>query len=598
MSYRNWMKKWQVVIFWAIAASFVVGIGWWSAAFYIRNRRARNIENTNPNYLAEYSVAYLVKNASGTKISTSTFLPGMSEVLVLQDVDRNVGTIEPTKMWIEQDDFQKLYPSVKMYYESVYLKRTVDPVFEDYLLRAETIAYMGFTRMLQDYQSIEPVPSSTPSTNDVYEYFDKNASELAPMFSEYHIKAVTLDSTQLVEFQKDLLSFGFDEAASAVGQEPFDLGSMKGEQLLSMGIDKKVVKEMYEVGKNSVVGPQPFGRGWLFVEVLDSTPVKNASDLTSDEINKIRSRIVSERIRAYVKKVKDYYQKRGEAIVINDDNLRLWYDYYRYLPKNELVNLVKLGDKIKGYVVKSDGEINVDSLSTMQALYVLILEREKLFLQDMEDLLESNATSTDLELYKKAFGDLKKEDIKKKIAEIDDLRKKIVSNLYYSGYKVYGVLQRMVEIFGEPKYRLELAEISMEGKKEIAQRLKLMYGMNVQKMANNFMPELQTFFSLMNASDTSISTDLKLRAMEDSYDLLKFLGAYQVASSVLNEIKQASPSYKGWNFQNMFSELEKLMKPATSATNETSASTPTLSPSTPATNSSSNTTPLSTQATE
>jgi len=581
VSYRNWMKKWQVVIFWAIAAAFVVGIGWWSAAFYIRSRSARKTVNTNPNYLAEYSVAYLVKDASGTKISTSTFLPGMSEILVLQDVDRNVGTIEPTKMWIEQDDFQKLYPSVKMYYESVYLRRTMDPVFEDYLLRAETVAYMGFTRMLQDYQTIEPIPSSTPSTDEVYEYFDKNASELAPMFSEYHIKAVTLDSTQLIEFQKELLSLGFDEAASAVGQEPFDLGSMKGEQLLSMGIDERMVKEMYESGNNSVVGPQPFGKGWLFVEVLESTPVKSASSLTDDEINKIRNRIVSEKVQAYIERMKDYYQKRGEAIVINDENLRLWYDYYRYLPKNELVNLVKLGDEIKKYVIKSDGEVNVNSLSTMQALYVLILEREKIFLQDMKELLKENPSSEDLAIYKKAFGDLKEEDIEKKISEIDDLRKKIVSNLYYSGYKVYGVLQRMVQIFDDPKYRLELAEVSMEGKKEIAQRLKLMYGMNIQSMANSFMPELQVFFSIMNASDTSISTDLKLKAMEDSYDLLKFLGVYQVASNVLNEIRQASPSYKGWNFDEMFSELEKLMKPATPATSEATEST--LSPSTSAT---------------
>ncbi len=585
MSYRNWMKKWQAVIFWAIAAAFVVGIGWWSAAFYIRNRRSSsNSQSTNLNYLAEYATAYLVKDATETEMSSSTFFPGMSEILILQDVDKDIGTIEPTSMWIEQDDFQKVYPSVKVYYESVYLKRTTDPVFEDYLLRAETIAYMGFTRMLQDYQSVEPIPSSTPSTDDVYEYFDKNASELAPMFSEYHVKAVTLNSTQLVPFQRYLLSEGFDEAASAVGQQVFDLGTMEGESMLSMGIDKRMIKEMYEIGKSGVVGPQPFGNNWLFLEVLESTPVKNASDLTESQINKIRGEVVRDRINTYLNGMKDYYEKRGEAVVINDDNLRLWYDYYRYISKDKLPELVKLGEEIKPYVVKSDGEVNVNALSTTQALYVLILEREKVFLQDMRNLLSESSTSTDLQMYREAFGNLKVSDIEKKIAEIDNLRKKIISNLYYSGYKVYGVLQRMVEIFGDPKYKLELAEVSSEGKKEVAQRLKMMYGMDVQKMANSFMPEIQTFFGIMNSTDTSISTSMKLKAMEDSYDLLKFLGVYQVASSVLSEIRQASPSYKGWNFNKMFSELDQLMKPSTPATNESATSTPsTLSPSTPST---------------
>jgi hypothetical protein len=580
VSYRKWMKKWQVVIFWAIAAAFVVGIGWWSAAFYIRSKSSSSEANTpDLDYLARYSVAYLVKGATDTSISSLTFLRNMSIILALEDVDYGVGTIEPTSMWIETADFEKVYPSVKMYYENAYLSRTLDPVFEDYQLRAETVAYMGFMNMLRDYQSVEPVPSSTPSTDEVIEYFNENATSLAPMYSEYHLKVVTLDSTQLIDFQKDLLTLGFEEAASKVGQEAYDLGNMTGEQALNLGIDEKVVKEMYEVGESGVVGPQPYGSGWIFVEVVESTPIRNANDLTGDQIDSLRNKIVVQRIDDYLDRMKMYYEKRGEAIVINDDVLRFWYEFYRSQGLNDIEDLLKLDEKVKKYVLKNGGEVNVESLSTLQALYVLILETEKSWLTNMKSMIQGKVKSEELDTLKKAFGDLTLDEIDRKVEKIDEIRKKIVSNLYYEGYKVYGVLLRMTEFFDDPKYKLELAEVSAEGKKEIATRVSAMYGVNIQQIMNNFMPEIQTFFGV---SQTSESTPLKLRAMEDAYDLLKFLGIYEAASSTLSDIKQASPTYKGWNFDEKFKELEELIKPATPTTSE-KESTPSITlPSTEA----------------
>ena len=135
----------------------------------------------------------------------------------------------------------------------------------------------------------------------------------------------------------------------------------------------------------------------------------------------------------------------------------------------------------------------------------------------------------------------------------------------------------MVEIFGEDKYRLELAEVSTEGKREIATRLMYMYGVKPQRLLNNFMPEIQTFYGIIHSD---AATPLRLKAMEDAYELLKFLGLYEAASSTLNDLKEASPSYKGWNFDEKFEELEKLIeeasKEATSTeSTPTSISTPT-----------------------
>ncbi len=575
MSYRKWMKKWQVVIFWAVAAAFVVGIGWWSAAYYVRAKSARS-SATKPDleYLARYSTAYLVKGATDVEISSKTFLGGLANILVLQDVDYGIGTVEPTRMWVETDDFEKVYQSIKAYYESAFISRTIDPVFEDYLLRAQTVAYMGFTRLVQDYMQIEPIPSSTPSTDEVISYFEENATSLAPLFSEYHIKVVTLDSTELSEFQKYLLTLGFEEAATKVGQEVFDLGSMTGEEALGLGIDEKIVREMYEIGESGVVGPQPYGSGWLFAEVVDSTPVKSASDLTSDEIEKLRNRLVSERMDAYLSRMRDHYEKRGEAIVINDDTLRLWYEYYSLNGVEDAGKLVKLDEKVRKYVLKEDGEVNVESLSVLQSLYVMILETEKAFLNYMKSLLSENSTSTDLQILQEAFGNLDEKKIDERVKEIDDLRKKIVSNLYYEGYKVYGVLRRMVELFKDDKYRLELAEVSTEGKKEVATRLMYMYGVKPHNMLNNFMPEVQTFYGIIHSD---AATPLKLKAMEDAYELLKFLGLYEAASSTLNDLKEASPSYKGWNFDEKFKELEKLIEEASKEATSTEASPTSIS---------------------
>jgi hypothetical protein len=36
---REWFKKWQKVIVWIIAVSFVAGIAWWSVASYLSGRQ-------------------------------------------------------------------------------------------------------------------------------------------------------------------------------------------------------------------------------------------------------------------------------------------------------------------------------------------------------------------------------------------------------------------------------------------------------------------------------------------------------------------------------------------------------------------------------
>jgi hypothetical protein len=61
---REWFKKWQNVIVWALAVAFIAGIAWWSVAGYISTRANSGKSETE-------AVGYVVVNGQVPKDSTA-----------------------------------------------------------------------------------------------------------------------------------------------------------------------------------------------------------------------------------------------------------------------------------------------------------------------------------------------------------------------------------------------------------------------------------------------------------------------------------------------------------------------------------------------
>ena len=591
MSYRRWMKKWQPVVFWAVAFAFVAGVIWWSVATYLGGKRSAKQRV----YSLSDATAYLTKDGSPLNDERYWVMPwdlnkSYSNIISAYGMT-NVDPIfdEPRYKAIVLEGMLK--ERVQLYYADENDLRPTKEEIKEKLKEIEgqiksnknALNYIKSRyRSLAAYlESIKPdieksltlkkVREKVASVGeeDMRKYFEEHAEELRNKYEKVDALILSFtDEASANTFLNEAKKIGFDKAATNSNLSPSDVPN------ITHGIfPEDVEKALFSATSGQIVGPFKIGSSWFVFKVkkvvkLESFDDFLASEFYETEKNNLENEKFYEWLENFMKTEKLGYH-------VNDEVLRFWLKYVEN-PNDERV-LSELLDELEKEVIEN-GKVKDNSPDELKALYVIILESE---ISKLNDEISSHKRYLDLmkkedktEDEKKELSDLEKElgkmdekTIEEKISELENrlneytnLRKAVVEYLYGEYPTSLEVLSRMVEIKpNDPKINFEYYD-SLYSLMKPALQTGYIY-----KDRNLVFKLLQVQAGLYKvAYDASASTDMRAEALFDIYEMNKLLEDATSASITLSELQKIAPDFL--DYESAYSELEEMMAPSSPAT--------------------------------
>ncbi|MCD6450543.1 MAG: peptidyl-prolyl cis-trans isomerase [Thermotogaceae bacterium] len=585
MSYRKWMKKWQVVIFWAIAIAFLAGVIWWSVGLYVSSRRE------DQSSTIDATVAYLTKD--GTAVNTPTYWIFPSELqdrftqyenMVRMYYGQDLDPIFDEPLYKAHILKQLMVEKVLLYYADQsgikVLKKEVDEKLNEYRKQIEgNENYLNYvkrnfgsvdrylTMIRKDVETsmiINKVRSvvSEVAEDELRNYYNSHKDEIKNKYSTVESKIATFGTDEEATANKFLelaRKEGFTKAATDMSISVFDFTIKSGT------VPDDILEAVFDATPNSIVGPFKYEtiNNLLVIEVLSKNIISSYGDFkSSDAYNEIKNNLTDEKFQKWYE---DYVKKENLSFNINDEELKYWYSYIEnYKDKKALIELYNDLDK-KVFI---EGQFNTDLSDLLKALYVVLLETQEMDLQDYKYYISlgdkiSEDEKEKFEEIKKFYGELKKEGIENKIKELRDKEKEVVKFLYDAYRTSLGVVQRAAKLFpDDPQVLYDYYHLQYESMKSM-----LPYAQYDQRMMSSLMQVVVGLYGVYMSDKAS--TDLKFDAIYDVYELYKTMGDATSASSVLSEMKEKFPDRLEYDVE--FQQLEDMIEEST--TEESSPAT-------------------------
>ncbi|MCX7812273.1 MAG: hypothetical protein N2250_01270 [Pseudothermotoga sp.] len=528
---RNWFKKWQNVIVWTLAISFVAGIAWWSVASYISGR------SRNPTTEVE-AVGYVAINGqipkdSIARVSTyeldmeyANFLSGYSlsaldalfeepeqKAYLLKEIlkERAIllyakeNKLLPTKKEIEDklkeyrteiNKNQTLVQYIKQRYGSVdnYLDKTLRPSIEKTL-------------------TLEKVKNKVAnvSEEEMKKYFEEHLEDIKIKYDTANVKLAWFEKeNEAKKFISLLSNMNFDQAASKMNVQTTPLSNLR------RGLfDKEVDEKIFSATPGSIVGPFKLSDTWIVAEVKEATIVKDfASFALSDFYETERSTL---RNQALEKWYESYVESKKVELRIVNEVLSTWDKINQAATQSELL---KLEEELSKKIFSESVEISPDVPDTLKSAYVTLVEKIQDFDGNIDGTIKKKREVLVRYLYEQYPSSL---HVARRMYEIDRGNTQVKYNyftLLYSSIKPY---------------------IAITGP---------------QVLLQNILEIEAGLASIM--LDTSVATDLRASACYNLYDLSKELKDATSAKFYLDQLRKLNPNYI--DFEAAVKELEEMKK--------------------------------------
>lgn len=521
---REWFKKWQKVIVWIIAASFIAGIAWWSVASYLSTRTSSGGSSI------DQAVGYIKINGSSVSDSATWVFPAELDSEYSNLLSRyGINSLDP----LFQEPQQKANLLAQLLKEKVIIhyakqnkltvtKKEIEAKLNEYKKQIEKDQYLS-QYFKQQYGSVdvyltkilkpsieksltqEKVMNSVAKidTDEMKKYFEENLDQIKKNYDKVDAKLVSFsDENQAKTFMKKLLELDFDSAASKMNLSVMDYPG------LTRGVfDEKYENDIFSGATGTVVGPIALGNSWYVLEVEDATVVKDfnsftLSDAYETEKNSLQSQKMQEWYDAYVK------QNNVELVFANEI-----YDSWRKISETSTsTELEQIQQNLRKKIFSEDGIVLPDAPDTLKSAYVVLIEK-------IQDTLSSDAAET-----------------KQKWQQLQNEKTLLVKNLYEQYPSSLEVARRMYYIDNQNldvKYNyfsLLYSEIKP-----------YLYPEYLQYLLQSII-EIESGFSSI-ALDTKASTEMRASSYYNLYDLSKSLEDATSARFYLEELKKIDPNY-------------------------------------------------------
>ncbi len=521
---REWFKKWQKVIVWIIAASFIAGIAWWSVASYVSARTSSGGSSI------DQAVGYIKINGSAVSDSATWVLPAELDTEYSNLLNRyGINTLDPLFYEPQQKASlieQLLREKVIIHYAKqnklIASKKEIEAKLDEYRKQIEKDQSLS-QYFKQQYGSVDLYLSkvlkpsieksltqqkvtdkvAAVSMDEMKKYFEENLDQIKKKYDQADVKMLSFsDENQAKAFMGKLLELDFDSAASKMNLSVMDYPG------LSRGIfDEKYENDIFSGATGTVVGPIPLGSSWYVLEVKDATVIKDFNSFTlSNAYETEKSALQSQKMQEWYN---DYVKNNNIELVFANEI----YDIWRKISQTSTsTDLEKLHDDLKGKVFSQDGTILPDAPDTLKSAYVVLIEK-------IQDALDSDATET-----------------KQKWQQLQNEKILLVKNLYEQYPSSLEVVRRMYDIDRQNldvKYNyfsLLYSEIKP-----------YLYPEYLQYLLQSII-EVESGFSAI-ALDTKASTEMRASAYYNLYDLSKALEDATSARFYLQELKKIDPNY-------------------------------------------------------
>jgi len=530
---RRWFKKWQTVIIWLVAGSFVVGVAWWSIGSYFGSRSA----NQNTQYSIEQTAGYITKDGSpvqdpsfwvfpwdldseyanrlasyGIQNLDIVFNEPMIKTVILNDLlhakvelyyaDKAGLTVSKDEIEEELDKYRTqinnnkpMSDYIKSAYRSVenYLTQVIKPKLETSLI---------MRKVADAVASVDE--------DDMKNYFEENQVDLRNRYDKADLRLVSFDNeASATEFVENLMNVGFDVAASSMGLETNDLPGF------TRGIfSEPFEEEIFSGESGKVVGPIPMSGSWYVVEVEAATSLRNFDDfLLSDAYNQETEQLKSDKLQEWFT---EYTTEENIGLVFNDPILRAWKEIRDATPSN----YEKIRERLYSEVFTPESSVSTQAPDTLKSAYVYLLEKMQSSLS--QEMTTTDSTETRLNLQ----------------ARVDQLeleRQKIVENLYEQYPSSLEVAKRMFEFHrGDMQIRYNYYSLLYSEIKPY------MYGETINYIYNDLINVQAGFLSIAHSD---ASTELRADAFYNLYDIAKTLNDATSAKGYLESLRELSPEY-------------------------------------------------------
>jgi len=530
---RRWFKKWQTVIIWLVAGSFVVGVAWWSIGSYFGARSA----NQNTQYSIEQTAGYITKDGSPVQDPSFWVFPwdldseyaNRLASYGIQNLD--IVFNEPMIKTVILNDL--LHAKVELYYaDKAGLTVSKDEIEEeldkyrtqinnnkpmsDYIKSAYRSVENYLTQVmkpkLETSLTLQKVADAVASVDedDMKNYFEENQVDLRNRYDKADLRLVSFDNeASATKFVENLMNVGFDVAASSMGLETNDLPGF------TRGIfSEPFEEEIFSGESGKVVGPIPMSGSWYVVEVEAATSLRNFDDfLLSDAYNQETEQLKSDKLQEWFT---EYTTEENIGLVFNDPILRTWKEIRDATPSN----YEKIREKLYSEVFTPESSVSTQAPDTLKSAYVYLLEKMQSSLS--QEMTTTDSTETRLNLQ----------------ARVDQLeleRQKIVENLYEQYPSSLEVAKRMFEFHrGDMQIRYNYYSLLYSEIKPY------MYGETINYIYNDLINVQAGFLSIAHSD---ASTELRADAFYNLYDIAKTLNDATSAKGYLESLRELSPEY-------------------------------------------------------
>jgi len=531
---REWFKKWQNVIVWALAVAFIAGIAWWSVAGYISTRAnsskseteavgyvvvngqvpkdstakvsAAELESEYANFLANYSVGSLDPLFEEPPQKANLLKELLKERVILLYAKEN--KLLPTKK--EIDAKLKEYESeikrnqaflqyVKQRFGSldVYLDKVLKPAVEKTLILDKVrskVANIGEEEMKR--------------------HFEENIENIKTKYDTVNMELAWFESEQDAnKFMSLLSNMPFDQAASQMNVQVTPLNNLK------RGLfDKEIDEKIFSATPNSFVGPFKLSESWFVAHIKEATVVKDfASFALSDFYETERSVLQNE---ALEKWYEEYVRTKNVELRITDEILFSWDKISQAASHSELMELEK---ELSKKLFLEDGSISTDAADALKSAYVVLVEKIEDFGNEVNENLKKRKEALVRYLYEQYPSSLY---VVRRMYQIDRNNVEVKYNYFTL---LYSTVKPYIPLVGPQTLLQSILEIEVG-------------------LASILL-------------DTSAATDMRVSACYNLYDLSKELGDATSAKFYLDQLQKLNPNYI--DFEAASRELKEMLKGTT-----------------------------------